>query len=100
MGQDKFARHGIACFDGSALGLPLVQGCCAWLELRRIPEPHSEQAYDTVFGEVVSALADERVFARGRWSFTSENAALHTLHHLGGGQFAVPSQVVRGTLAP
>ena len=98
-GEDKFARHGIATFDGPVLGLPLVEGCCAWLELHRIPEPHCETAYDTVFGEVVSAQADERVFARGRWSFRDDNAALHTLHHLGGGAFAVPSRVVQGQLA-
>jgi len=97
-GGDKFQRHGIATFDGPALKLPLVEGCCAWLELRRIAEPHSETAYDTVFGEVVSAQADERVFARGRWSFRDDNTALHTLHHLGGGAFAVPSRVVHGRL--
>jgi flavin reductase (DIM6/NTAB) family NADH-FMN oxidoreductase RutF len=97
-GSDKFARHGIETFAGPTLGLPLVQGCCAWLELRHIPEAHSEQAYDTVFGEVVSAQADDRVFTNGRWSFRPDNAAWHTLHHLGAGAFAVPSQVVQGTL--
>ncbi|HTP70940.1 MAG TPA: flavin reductase family protein [Burkholderiaceae bacterium] len=97
-GDDKFARHGIATFAGPELGLPLVDGCCAWLELRRIAEPHSEDAYDTVFGEVVSAQADDRVFTQGRWSFRDDNAALHTLHHLGGGAFAVPSRVVQGRL--
>jgi hypothetical protein len=35
------------------------------------------------------------VFSGGRWSFTEENAALHTLHHLGAGAFAVARQVVR-----
>jgi flavin reductase (DIM6/NTAB) family NADH-FMN oxidoreductase RutF len=98
--SDKFERHGIATFAGPALGLPLVEGCCAWLELRRIAEPHSEQAYDTVFGEVVSAQADDRVFAAGRWSFRDDNAAWHTLHHLGAGSFAVPSRVIQGTLLP
>jgi len=97
-GSDKFARHRIETFTGPVLGLPLVEGCCAWLELRHIPEPHSEQAYDTVFGEVVSAQADDRVFANGRWSFRADNAAWHTLHHLGAGAFAVPSRVVQGTL--
>ena len=91
---DKFARHGIAAFAGPVLGLPLIEGCVAWLELRHIPEPHTESAYDTVFGEVVSAQADERVFAEGRWSFRDDNAELHTLHHLGAGAFAVPSRVV------
>jgi flavin reductase (DIM6/NTAB) family NADH-FMN oxidoreductase RutF len=92
---DKFARHGIATFDGPVLGLPMVEGCCAWMELRHIPEPHAEQAYDTVFGEVVSAQADDRVFRGGRWQFDDGNADLHTLHHLGGGVFAVPSRIVR-----
>jgi hypothetical protein len=50
-----------------------------------------------LFGEVVSAQADERVFAGGRWSFNEDNAELHTLHHLGGGVFGVPSRTVRAT---
>ena len=92
--MDKFARHALPWQPGPVLGLPLVKGCVAWLELRHIPEPHTEQAYDTVFGEVVSAQADARVFSAGRWSFRDDNADLHTLHHLGGGVFAVPSRTV------
>lgn len=96
--HDKFAHHRIPHFPGPVLGLPLIAGCVAWLELRRIPEPHAEQAYDTVFGEVVSAQADDRVFAQGRWSFRADNGELHTLHHLGGGNFAVPSRVLQARL--
>lgn len=92
---DKFERLAVQALDGPALGLPLVAGCVAWLECRRIPEPHAEQAYDTFFGEVVSAAADERVFAQGRWSFRDDNRELHTLHHLGGGAFAWPSTSVQ-----
>lgn len=92
---DKFARHAIAGFAGPVLGLPLVEGCAAWLELRHLPEAHAEEAYDTVFGEVVSAQADDRIFAGGRWSIRDDNADLHTLHHLGGGSFAVPSRILR-----
>ncbi len=92
--EDKFQRHRIAHFPGPVLGLPLIEGCSAWLELRHLPEPHAEDAYDTVFGEVVSAQADDRVFAQGRWSFRDDNADLHTLHHLGAGRFAVPSRVL------
>jgi flavin reductase (DIM6/NTAB) family NADH-FMN oxidoreductase RutF len=91
---DKFAAHAIASFDGPVLGLPLIEGCCAWLELRRLPEPGCEQRYDTVFGEVVSAQADDRVFAQGRWHIGEHNADLHTLHHYGGGLFGVPSRTV------
>ena len=37
----------------------------------------------------------ERVFADGRWDFRADNAALHTLHHLGAGNFARASDVIR-----
>jgi flavin reductase (DIM6/NTAB) family NADH-FMN oxidoreductase RutF len=93
--HDKFQRHGIEPVPGPVLGLPLVPGCVAWLECKRLPEPHSEQAYDTFFGEVVSAQADGRVFAQGRWSFRDDNRELHTLHHLGGGVFAWPAGAVQ-----
>lgn len=93
--SDKFSRHGLVPLRGPALGLPLVPGCVAWMECRLIEEPHAQQAYDTFFGEVVSAQADERVFVRGRWSFRDDNAEWHTLHHLGGGLFALPSRTVQ-----
>jgi hypothetical protein len=47
---------------------------------------------------VVSAQADDRVFANGRWSFRADNPDLHTLHHLGAGVFAVPSETLQGQL--
>ena len=86
---DKFARHGIEWQSGATLGVPLIKaGCAAWLECRLIPEPHAQDAYDTCFGEVLSASADARVFAQGRWSFRDDNTALQTIHHLGAGNFA------------
>ena len=85
---DKYARWGIATVTGPVLGLPLVEdGCAAWLECRLIPEPHTEDAYDTCFAEVVAAAADPCVFAGGRWSFREDNLELQTVHHLGGGHF-------------
>lgn len=95
---DKFDRYGIEAFDSPVLGLPLVAGCVAWLECRLIPERHTEEAYDTCFGEVVSAQADPGVFAHGRWSFRDDNTELHTLHHLGGGHFAWPAKSVQAKL--
>ncbi|HZG22006.1 MAG TPA: flavin reductase family protein [Herbaspirillum sp.] len=87
---DKFTRHGIQAGSGPVLGMPVLeQGCAAWLECRWIKESHTEQAYDTFFGEVVSAAADVRIFENGHWSFTDANADLHTLHHLGAGKFVV-----------
>jgi flavin reductase (DIM6/NTAB) family NADH-FMN oxidoreductase RutF len=97
---DKFARYGVASQPGPVLGQPLIEGCVAWMECRVIPEPHTEQAYDTCFAEVVSAFADARVFSDGKWSFRDENTDLHTLHHLGGGHFAWPARTVQGTMLP
>jgi flavin reductase (DIM6/NTAB) family NADH-FMN oxidoreductase RutF len=85
---DKFERHGIAARRGPVLGMPVLEeGCAAWLECRLIAEPHTEDAYDTCFGEVVAAGADARIFSGGHWSFREDNAELQTIHHLGGGNF-------------
>lgn len=93
---DKFARCGLVARPGPVLGMPMIEdGCAAWLECRLIPEPHAQDAYDTCFGEVVAAAADERIFAGGRWSFRDDNAPLQTIHHLGGGQFVRSGAVVR-----
>lgn len=93
---DKFARHGVEAGMGPVLGLPVIEtGCAAWLECRLIPERHTEDAYDTCFGEVVAAAADERIFANGRWAFTDDNAELQTIHHLGAGNFVRAGGVLR-----
>ncbi|MBP1315704.1 flavin reductase family protein [Herbaspirillum sp. 1130] len=88
--EDKFARHRIAATSGPVLGVPVLeQGCAAWLECRWLPQGQTEDAYDTLFAEVVSAAADARIFENGHWNFTADNADLHTLHHLGAGKFVV-----------
>lgn len=93
---DKFKKYGIVSFAGKQLGVPLLeQDCIAWLECRLIPEPHVQDAYDTCFGEVVAAAADSRVFAHGKWSFSPENQDLHTIHHLGGGNFVRVDTVIQ-----
>jgi hypothetical protein len=48
-----------------------------------------------LFGELVSAQADEHVFAPGRWPIREDHAARRTPHHLGGGVFAAPSRTLR-----
>jgi flavin reductase (DIM6/NTAB) family NADH-FMN oxidoreductase RutF len=119
---DKFSRYGVQLATGvpgeagpsspsgpssptgesaltaDSLGLPLVQGCVAWLVCRHLPEPGAEERYDTFYGEVVAAWADPRVFAQGRWSFTDDNTELHTLHHLGAGVFAWPGRTVQASV--
>jgi flavin reductase (DIM6/NTAB) family NADH-FMN oxidoreductase RutF len=81
--------------------MPLLEeGCAAWLECRLIPEKHTEDAYDTCFGEVVDAAADARIFANGHWNFTADNAQLQTIHHLGGGNFVRAGGTVRAQVLP
>ena len=95
---DKLQRFAISAFAGPVLGVPLVDGCVAWLECRLLEAGHVQESFDTFFGEVVSAQADPRVFAQGRWSFREDNRDLHTLHHLGGGRFAVPAGEIQGQM--
>ncbi|QGZ56634.1 flavin reductase family protein [Paraburkholderia acidiphila] len=93
---DKFERFKIAAITGPKLGLPLLEaGCCAWMECRLIPERHTEDAYDTCFAEVVSAAADPRAFRHGHWELDSSNADLHTIHHLGAGNFVRASDTIK-----
>lgn len=92
---DKFARHGLVPKKGPVLGVPLLEaGCAAWLECRLIREPHTEDAYDTCFAEVVAAAADDRIFRLGRWDFSAANTDLQTIHHLGGGNFVKSAGMV------
>lgn len=95
---DKFSHFGIDTEFSSTLKLPVVSsGCSAWLECRLIPEPHTQDAYDTCFAEVVGAAADARIFREGHWLFEQSNADLQTIHHLGGGNFVCGGRVVRAT---
>ena len=96
--EDKFARHAIVAHPGPVLGMPVLEaGCAAWLECRLIPERHTEDAYDTCFGEVVAAAADARIFSQGHWDFRDDNGELQTLHHLGGGNFVRTAGMVRAS---
>jgi flavin reductase (DIM6/NTAB) family NADH-FMN oxidoreductase RutF len=96
VGGDKLRHLGLAFRDGPVLGMPMVEGCLAWLECRRLPEPHAEAAYDTVFADVLWAAADPAVFRDGRWLPDGGDVGPGTLHHLGGGRFGVCGPVVRG----
>ena len=95
--QDKFKQHNLRMHRSPVLGVPMLQeDCAAWLECRLIREPHTEDAYDTCFAEVVSAAADDRIFRHGHWCFDNSNADLQTIHHLGGGNFVRSAGMFRG----
>ena len=76
------------------LGLPLIEEkCLAWMECRLLPVTSAAEKYDTLFGEVVSAAADERAFVAGRWQFDGDKR--NTLHHLGAGTFVTSGKMVK-----
>ncbi|WP_024871527.1 flavin reductase family protein [Tolumonas lignilytica] len=82
---DKFSHFHLGKLDASQLQVPLVDGCIGWLECRLLREPHTQQTYDLLLGEVVAAWADDRVFSHGHWHFPSDD--LRTIHHVAGGHF-------------
>lgn len=95
-GIDKFSRFNIQTVQSAKLDIPVIEnGCVAWLECRLLPEPGPQERYDTCFGEVVSAAADQRIFKDGLWNFTDQNKDLHTIHHLGGGNFVLSSEMIQ-----
>lgn len=59
---------------------------------RLLPATAAQEKYDTLFGEVVSAAADERAFVEGRWQF--DDGKLNTLHHLGAGTFVSSGKLI------
>ena len=98
---EKFSAALASAEAGPVTGAPLVDGCIAWLECRRLPEPHIEQAYDLFLGEVVAAWADDRVFRDGRWHFDDADDSLRSLHHIAGGHFyAIGNEVKYVPVAP
>jgi flavin reductase (DIM6/NTAB) family NADH-FMN oxidoreductase RutF len=84
---DKFASAGIGILAGGGGGVPLIDGCVAWLECRVLPEATNQQRYDLFLGEVEAAWADPRAFRDGRWDFADDT--WRTLHYIAGGQFFV-----------
>lgn len=93
----KLKNCGVELFHLEGHVTPLVTGCSAWLVCRLIPEPHNQETYDLFIGEVVGAWADSRVFRDGRWHFEDADPRWRSLHHIGGGQFYITGDPVRGT---
>lgn len=92
--EDKFNCYGIPVVNGPELGLPVIEEkCLAWMECRLLPATAAQEQYDTLFGEVVAAAADERAFVSGRWQFDDDK--LNTIHHLGTGNFVASGRHVQ-----
>lgn len=98
--EDKLHTRRIATFAGTATPAPLIEGCVGWLECRVIPQPAIQQAHDLFLGEVLAAWADARVFRDGRWHFDHAPDALRTLHHVAGGAFYSPSDLLQAQRLP
>ncbi len=91
--EDKFNCYGIPVVKGPCLVCHLLKrnawrGWSAACYLRLLRNKNT----DTLFGEVVSAAADARVFVEGRWQFDDDK--LNTLHHLGAGTFVTSGKRV------
>ena len=81
--RDIFAKFGLVPFAAGAIEVPLVDGCVAWVACQVILEPHHQARYDLYLGEMVAALADERVFRDGRWHFAGFEE-LRTIQYVAG----------------
>ena len=99
-GRDKFEAYGLTSFEGPATGLPLLEGCVAWLECRLLPEPALQARYDLFLAEVLAAQADARVFRAGRWHFDEADPALRTIHHVAGGHFLATGEALDAVAPP
>ncbi|MBB6056210.1 flavin reductase family protein [Tolumonas osonensis] len=96
--MDKFSEYKITTEKASLVAAPLISGCVAWLECKLIPEPHIQNTYDLLLGEVVAAWADDTVFSHGRWHFTNDTQ--RTIHHVAGGHYLhIGDAVTPDTLA-
>jgi hypothetical protein len=57
-------------------------------------------AHDLFLAEVIHAQADSRIFHGGRWHYSLDTPReLRCLHHLGGGNFVLPGEMLKG-IAP
>ena len=93
---DKFATLALATSPASIVGAPLIDGCAAWLECKVVPEPHMQERYDLVVGDVVAAWADDASFVDGVWRFPRDED--RTLHHLSAGTFVASGDIVTAKL--
>jgi flavin reductase (DIM6/NTAB) family NADH-FMN oxidoreductase RutF len=89
-GMEKLAEFGVSTFAADRVAAPLIAGCAGWLECKVIPEPEMTRKYDLIFGEVIAAWADPRVFVNNRWTFENpEHDGLRTIHHIASGTYFI-----------
>ena len=91
-GGDKLTALGFTSQPASLVEAPLLDGCCAWLECRVLPEEGVQQRYDLFLAEVVAAWADDQAYVDGRWTFA--DPALRTLHYIAGGNFFATDETI------
>ena len=97
-GTDKFQRFGIESFVGEDPALPLIAGCVGWLECALLPDPPLATRHDLFLAQVTAAWADARVFRQGRWQLGPDTDGLRTLHHIAGGAFFSPADLLQARM--
>ncbi len=98
---EKISEMGVDTFASEHIAAPLIAGCAGWLECRLLPEPEMARKYDLLFGEVIAAWADSRVFVENRWQFDDEkHPGMRTLHHIAAGNYFLAGDQVSGHATP
>lgn len=88
---DKLA--GVETFPASAIDVPMIDGCIAWLEARVLRSPALDEVaaqQELLVVEAVAAWADERCWRENHLILDERQ----TLHHLGGGTFRASGDLV------
>lgn len=88
---DKFARYGIAAFDGPEGMPPRLSEGIAWIDCKVL----SDLGHDLILGQATAAWADPAAFTDGRWIDGPEE--LRTIHHMAAGQFFVAGRMLDST---
>lgn len=83
---DKITEMGAAFLPGERVDVPHLADALGFLECR-VTQTVAIEGVDLVLGEVVCAGADPRFFVDNRWA-----DHVQTLHHLGGGTFALAGE--------
>lgn len=67
--------------------VPLVEGAAAWVICRLLEGKEAREEHDLLFGQVIAAWSDDRIFRHGHWELEEAPEELRTLHYVAGGQF-------------
>jgi len=86
----KLKSAGVTLLPGVKIRTPHLKDCLGFIECR-LRGAHEYDGVRLVVGEMVYAAADPKKFREGRY-----RPGAKTIHHLGGGVFAVTGKRIKG----